>query len=470
MNTKEFDVVVIGAGPVGENVAQYAHEGGLEVALVEQELLGGECSYYACMPSKALLRPIEVFETVNHLPGLHSAQLDIPALLARRDQWVSYYDDANQVRWAEENGLTVYRGRGQFKGPKKVMVLSSGKERSTEIELMARKAVVIATGSKTKIPEMYKSLAPWDNRDATGIVEIPESIIVIGGGVVAVESATWLAALGSQVTLLVRGDHLLGDLGAEVEGLSQVVTTGLEKKGVTVRFNTVVHSAQRPEVQHTGLGKIHGGQVELQLDHGETLVSSEIMVATGRIPSVDSLGLENLQLTPQDLLEGNLPQWLYVVGDASGKTALTHQGKYQARVLGSALAGQGELKVESKDVPTPQVIFSHPQVAHVGWTLPQTEKQGIRAVAVRAQMNEVAGSLLLSNSTPGFGELIVEGDTGKLLGATFVGHEVADLIHAATVAVLAQLPVGLLRHAVPAYPTSSEIWLRLLEKLPVEFR
>ena len=231
-----------------------------------------------------------------------------------------------------------------------------------------------------------------------------------------------------------------------------------------------MQSAQRENAEARGLGKVHGGEVELQLESGQILRASEIMVATGRKPSLDSVGLESIGLTPQDILENKMPPWLYALGDAGGKTALTHQGKYEARVLGSALAGKNELKMPTDEVPVPQIIFSNPQVAHVGQTLVQAKKQGIDALIVRATMKEVAGALLLSNSTPGFGELVVEKESGRLLGATFVGNEVSDLLHAATVAVLAQLPVKLLRHAVPAYPTASEIWLRLLEKVPAELR
>lgn len=470
MEKEEFDLVVIGAGPVGENVAQYAHDGGLEVALIEQGLLGGECSYYACMPSKALLRPLQVLDTAEHLPGLEDTHLNPQELLARRDSWVSHYSDSGQVRWAQGAGLAVYRGRGELVAPKSVRAISADEESEQETVLTARKAVVIATGSRAKIPELYQPLLPWDNRDATGVQEIPESMVIVGGGVVAIEAATWLAALGTRLTLLVRGDHLLGGLGAEVAELSNTVSKSLEKSGVEVLFNASVQSVQRENAEARGLGKVHGGEVELQLESGQILHASEIMVATGRKPSLDSVGLESIGLTPQDILENKMPPWLYALGDAGGKTALTHQGKYEARVLGSALAGKNELKMPTDEVPVPQIIFSNPQVAHVGQTLVQAKKQGIDALIVRATMKEVAGALLLSNSTPGFGELVVEKESGRLLGATFVGNEVSDLLHAATVAVLAQLPVKLLRHAVPAYPTASEIWLRLLEKVPTELR
>ena len=222
------DVVVIGAGPAGENVAQYATESSdLTAVLIEAELVGGECSYYACMPSKALLRPVEVVRGAAHLPGVHGAALDTSAVLRRRDSWVDDYRDDAQVAWARSAGLPVRRGHARLVGARTVQVSGPDGERLIE----ARRAVVLATGSAPVVPEMYVDAVPWGSRDATGLVEVPGSIAVVGGGVVACEAATWLAALGAEVTLVVRSGLLprLEPFAAEH------VAAGLRAAGVRLR-------------------------------------------------------------------------------------------------------------------------------------------------------------------------------------------------------------------------------------------
>lgn len=465
-NSATYDLVVIGAGPTGENVAQYAVEGGLTAVLVEHELLGGECSYYACMPSKALLRPVQLVQLAQKLPGVQGISLNAQELLRRRDAWVSRYQDASQVSWARSAGIDVARGHGQLAGEKTVKVNAADGSACT---LHATGAVVIATGSKPAIPHLYEGLHPWDNRDVTGVVQVPDTLTIVGGGVVALEAATWMAALGTRVTLLVRGNHLLGALGAEVEGLSEVVASALADQGVSLRFGATVVQAEREKARATGLGQIHGGPVTLIFENGEQLVSDEILLATGRTPALDGLGLETIGLTAERALAGETPDWLHFIGDAAGRAMLTHQGKYEARTLGARLAGQAEYKL-GRPTPVPQVIFTQPQVAQVGLTGPAAEQAGHTVVTARVDMKEVAGAALLSNLNRGFAELAVDAATGVLLGAVFVGEEATELLHAATIAVTAQLPVKLLRHAVPAYPTASEIWLRLLERLPRELR
>lgn len=252
--TEEVDVIVIGGGPVGENVAQYATEDSdLTAVLVEGELLGGECSYHACMPSKALLRPIAVAETTTDLPGVEPTQVDPDALLARRDDWVSHYDGAGQVAWAEGVGIPVVRGRGRLMGERTVQVTGSD---GTSRTLRARRAVVLATGGEAVIPDSLRDLEPWTSRDATGVVEIPERLAIVGGGVVACEAATWMSALGSSVTLLVRGEGLLTGHEPSAGG---AVAEALRARGVEIRTGTEVSGGHREGARPTGLGKIHGG-------------------------------------------------------------------------------------------------------------------------------------------------------------------------------------------------------------------
>ena len=470
--TRTYDVVVLGAGPVGESIAQYATEdGGLTAVLIERELAGGECSYYACMPSKALLRPIEVLDMATHLGGLSGAHLDVPGLLRRRDEWVSHYDDAGQASWAESAGLDLIRGDARLTGEREVTV--RGADGDTVIT--GRHAVVLATGSEPVVPDPYAACAPWGSRDATGVVEVPSRLVIIGGGVVACEAAVWLSALGASVTMLVRGERLL----AKFEPFAgELVREALQAGGVDVRTGSAVSACTRKDPADTGLGRIHGGPVTVTVGD-EDLVADEILVAVGRRERLRDLGLDSVGLRPEDVLEGRAPSWLVAVGDASGEAPLTHWGKYRARVLGERLAraaasgtdGQASAEWPSPEiVPVPQVVFTEPQVASVGLTEQEARRAGHEVAVAQEPWSSAAGAGLLRDDALGAAQIVVDADTHLLLGATFVGPQVGDLIHAATVAIVGAVPTEVLRHAVPSFPTASELWLRLLESLPREFR
>jgi len=484
------DVVVIGGGPVGENLAQYAIEGtDLTAVIVERELMGGECSYYACMPSKALLRPIDVAHTAAHLDGLTTPRIEPEGLLARRDAWVSGYDDAGQVSWAEGAGIRVVRGHAVLTGARELRVgPGEGPAAGADAVIVrARRRVVIATGSVPRIPEAFTGLEPWTSRDATGVVEVPASLAIVGGGVVAVEAATWMTALGSEVTLIVRGEGLLG---AEEPFAGVHVREALEAAGVTVLTGTTVTEARRERAEATGLGRVHGGEVTLELSGGDaggearTLTAAEVLVATGRRPRLEDLGLDALGLTPEDVTSGGLPSWLAAVGDASGEAPLTHWGKYRARVLGAAIRAEALREQDQTDgadeadgtepvpeeVPVPQVVFTDPQVARVGLTERAAREAGHEVVTAQVPFTGAAGTALLRDDAAGTAQIVVDAATRTLLGATLVGPEAGELIHAATVAIVGRVPVAVLRHAVPSYPAASEIWLRLLEELPREYR
>jgi dihydrolipoamide dehydrogenase len=461
MAAEVFDVVVVGAGAAGENAADYAIRGSQRTALlVERELVGGECSYHACMPSKALLRPLEVRDAAEHLGGLPDRiPLDVPALLARRDTWVSGYDDSGQVTWAEGAGIEVARGTARLSGERRVTITS---DRSTR-EVTARHAVVLATGSVPVIPPAFARLHPWTSGDATGVVEVPESIAVVGGGVVAVEASRWLAALGATVTMLVRGERLLDKFEPFA---SHLVAEGLRAAGVTVRLGAAVGAAARLDGADTGLGRVHGGPVRLEVD-GVPLEFAEVLVATGRRPATANLGLESVGVDPDAVGDpAARPEWLYVVGDVSGGPALTHWGKYAARLAGAAIAARADgrpVPPTPAEVPVPQVVFSDPQVASTGLTEAHARAAGRAVDTVAVPMSGAAGFGLLRDDASGQASLVFDAGTGRLLGATFVGQEVAELVHAATVAIVGGLTADQLWHAVPAYPTASEVWLRLLE-------
>lgn len=454
------DVVVIGAGPAGENAAQYAVEGtGLTGVLIEAELVGGECSYWACMPSKALLRPLDVLAAASHLQGLTEPELDPAGLLARRDVWRSHLDDAGQVSWAESAGLSVLRGRAALSGVRRVAVESVEGTRIVH----ARHAVVLATGSVPTIPEALASIRPWTSRDATGVLDVPERLAVVGGGVVACEASTWMSALGSKVTMLVRGDRLLPK--AEPFA-SEAVLAGLRGRGVEVRFGAHVNGATRADTaSEFEIGRLHGGPVSLAVNDGELTVD-EVLAATGRRPAISGIGLESVDLSPSDLSGGvDLGNgWLYAVGDVTGGPPLTHWGKYQARLVGELIAARASgtpVEAPRLDAPVTQVVFTDPQVALVGFTAAEASDQGRQVRLVDQPMTSAAGFGLLRDDASGTARLVIEEDV--IVGATFVGPDVAELLHAATIAIAARTPLATLRHAVPAYPTASEVWLRLVE-------
>ncbi|MBK0330837.1 NAD(P)/FAD-dependent oxidoreductase [Brachybacterium sp. MASK1Z-5] len=509
----EVDVIVLGGGPVGENAAQYAIEGtGLTAAIVEGERMGGECSYWACMPSKALLRPLDVRAAAAHLPGITTPEIDVEELLARRDDWVSHYDDTGQVQWAEGAGLTVVRGHGALSGEREVTVRpadgagSDGAPAGDDAPrvLRARRAVVLATGSEPVIPAPYRELAPWTSRDATGVKEVPGRLLIVGGGVVACEAATWMRALGSEVTMLVRGERLLPS--AEPEA-SEHVRTGLEAIGVRVITGASAQHATRDGVsqdaaEESGIGRVHGGEVRVHIagaagtgtagagaqdggarggNSGEEdgdFTADEILVATGRRPRLQDVGLEAVGLSPNDVRGGALPDWLRAVGDASGEAPLTHWGKYRARVIGEEIRDAALADVEPTPPPepvaegraVPQVVFTDPQVASVGLIESAARDAGFDVVVAQVPFEGSAGSALLRDDASGVAKIVVDAVTRRLLGATFAGPDAAEIVHAATVAIVGEIPVDVLRHAVPSYPTASELWLRLLEELPREYR
>ena len=484
------DVVVLGGGPVGENLAQYAIEGtDLSAVIIESELLGGECSYYACIPSKALLRPPTVADTAAHLRGLSAPEIAREELLASRDQWVSHYDDSGQVEWAEGAGIQVVRGSGRLAGEREVLVTPPPSPGATDAaagstRVLARRAVILATGSSASIPDELEELIPWTSRDATGVREVPARLVIVGGGVVAVEASTWMAALGSDVTLLVRGSTLLS--GFEPFAGKHVLDA-LREHGVTVEFGTTVLSGEREDARATGLGRIHGGLVTLQVQDASGIrevVTDELLAATGRRPRLDDVGLETIGLTAQDVTGAEhppaddtgataLPSWLHAVGDASGESPLTHWGKYRARVIGQSIragATDEALEPAPENVPVPQVVFTDPQVASVGLTAAAAREAGYEVVTAQAPYSGAAGASLLRDDVDGTAQLVVDAHTQQLVGATFVGPEASELLHGATIAIVGAVPVHVLRHAVPSFPAVSELWLRLLEELPARMR
>ena len=454
-----YDVVVIGGGSTGENVAARAVRGGLTAALVESELYGGECSYWACMPSKALLRPMEVAAMARRLPGVPVGPLDVPAVLARRDEFTSHLSDAGQQQWVVGAGIAALRGQGRLVGDKRVEVTGPG---GAVTALRATHAVVLATGTSAFVPDLpgLADAQPWTSREVTSMKAVPRRLVVLGGGVVSVEMAQAVKGLGAeQVVLLVRGTRLLERMEPYA---GELVADGLRETGVEIRYGASAASVRRDS-----------GGVTVVLEDGGEVTADELLVAVGRRPRTGDLGLDTVGLEPGSSVEVDdsmrVPgsDWLYAAGDVNGRALLTHMGKYQARVCGDvivarAAGGPDDGPALRATGPVPQVVFTDPQACSVGPTEADARRAGLVVRTVSIDLGGVAGAALLADGYRGRASLLVgEGDV--VLGATFVGQEVAELLHSATVAVTAGLSLQQLWHAVPSYPTVSEAWLRLLE-------
>lgn len=462
-NSKTYDVIVLGAGPAGENVADVAGREGLNVAIVERELVGGECSYWGCMPSKALLRPGEALEEASRVPGLTvSEHVDTAAALARRDAFTSNWDDTGQAQWLESVGVDLIRGHGRLTGEKAVEVTASD---GTVTRYTASRAVVIATGTGSATPPIpgLSDIATWDNRHITAATAAPRRLLVIGGGVIGVEMAQAWKWLGSeQVTVLEMFDRLLA---REEDFVGDELAAAFEKMGI------VVHTgANTSRVERNGTDGPVRAHVTLS-DGTETVIEAdEILVATGRRPSTADIGADTVGLEPgryvsvdDHLLATAVPgDWLYAVGDVNGRSLLTHTGKYQARIAGAHINGVatsawGDTKA------TPRVVFTSPEIAAVGMTEQQAREAGIDVKTVTYDIGHVAAAAVLGKGHGGTTKLVVDASRNVIVGATFVGPRVGELLHAATVAIVGELTLDTLWHAVPSFPTLSEVWLRLLE-------
>ena len=451
MAERSFDVVVIGAGPAGEVAAGRLGQSGLSVALVEQHLVGGECSYYACMPSKALIRPGELLAETKRVPGIRTDGLDVATVLARRDEVIHDLDDSVQVPWLDERGVELVRGHAEFAGERRVAV--------GDDVFVAAKAVIVATGSGPVVPPIpgLAESQPWGNREATTAKSAPERLVILGGGVVGVELAQAWMSLGTSVVLLEGSPRVIV---REEPFASAEVEAALREAGVDVRTNSRAVSVARD------------GDVTVTMGDGSTASGDELLVAVGRKPSTENLGLESIGLEPGKPVEvgSNLRSprhdWLYAIGDANGRALLTHMGKYQGRLAADSILGRNVTLVSDGPL-SPRVIFTGPQVAAVGHTLGSAEAAGMVVRAIDVETGANAGASFVGRGAPGTSRLVIDDVRGVIAGATFTGVEVAEMLHAATIAVVAEVPLERLVHAVPCFPTRSELWLKLLEAAEV---
>ena len=455
--SETFDVIVVGGGPAGEVAVERLRAGGLSVALVERELVGGECSYWGCIPSKTLLRPGDVLAAARRVPGALEAvngRIDAAAAFAQRDYMTSNWTDDGQARWLDEIGATLVRGHGRLAGERAVDVTQNGSTRRLE----AHRAVVLATGTGPLLPpiEGLADVMAWTNREATQASVVPGRLLVLGGGAVGVELAQAYRRLGSEVTLVEGAPRLLG---REEPFAGDEVRESFEAEGIEVLL----------EARAAGVSRTNG-TIALRLEDGRELEGDELLVGVGRRPSTGDLGLETVGLESGRSVEvddslravGVEGVWLYAIGDVNGRAPLTHMGKYHGRLAGDAILGR-EVNAIADHVALPRVTFTDPQVAAVGLTEEQARDRGIDVRAVTYGTGDVPGAYTRGNGIKGTSKLVVDAPRGVIAGATFTGPDVQELLHSATIAVVAEVPLEKLWHAVPSFPTVSEVWLRLLE-------
>jgi pyruvate/2-oxoglutarate dehydrogenase complex dihydrolipoamide dehydrogenase (E3) component len=466
----DFDVVVVGGGVGGVAAVRKLAAAGVSVALVEDRLVGGECHYWGCNPSKTLLRPIEVFNLAKAVPGVREAisgkGLDVAAVFAKRDAIIERLSDQDRTASLREAGVAVFHGFGRLSGERTVRVAYAMGD-TTESVLTARHAVVVVTGTRPNVPEIpgLAQAHPWTNRDLTTMTQVPPRALVVGGGPVAVEFATILTGLGSAVTLLVRGNTLLPNCEPEAR---ELVAQSLRSKGVTIHFETELSAVARP---------VAGGPVTATF-HRQSVEVDEVVLAAGRRTNTDNIGLETVGLSGGGVVPVNdhlqavgvTGDWLYALGDTSGRARLSHISTYHGRLVADIIVARaagrelGENELAARDVGSlAQVIFTEPQVVTAGRTESQARAEGF-AVRTRTARypNQLSHLALFRDGFDGWAKLVIDADTNTLLGATFIGPQFSELAQAATLAIVAKVPISLLRHSVAPHPTVNQVWDPLL--------
>jgi dihydrolipoamide dehydrogenase len=405
-----------------------------------------------------LIRPGDVVAAARRVPAAAAAvtgDVDAAAAFSSRDAITGSWDDHGAVPWLTDRGVELVRGKGRLAGVRRVDVEAASGERR---ELAARTAVVLATGTSPAFPPIpgLAEARPWGNREITAASAVPRRLLVLGGGAIGLEMAQAYRRLGSEQVTVVEGAPRL--LAREEPFAGEEVQQAFEAEGIVVRTGARVVGARR------------GVDAVLTLADDTELAGDELLVATGRRPATGDLGLELVGLATEGYIDvddqlraaGVDGGWLYAVGDCNGRALLTHMGKYQARVAADVILGRAATAFADRHV-VPRVTFTDPQVCAVGRTEEQARTDGIDVRTVRHATGAVAGAAVLGDSFPGTSQLVIDNSRGTVVGATFVGPGVQELLHSATIAIAGEVPLERLWHAVPSFPTVSEVWLRLLE-------
>ncbi len=442
-----FEAIVLGMGPGGEVVADRLIEGGMKVAVVERELIGGECAYWACIPSKTLLRPPEAKAAASRAAGAGTPELSWEAAAAYRDYMIRHLDDSRQVAGYEERGAAVVKGVGRITGPGRVEV---------EGRVLQADHVVIATGSDARVPAIsgLGDVTVWTNREATTLDEIPARAALIGGGPVGVELGQMLARFGSEVTIVQSAERLID---REHPRVGELIRRALERDGIDVRVGRRPKGARR-----------NASGVTLELDDGTSVAADVVVVGAGRSPRVWGIGLEEVGIAP--LGRGlsvddhcRVSEGLWAVGDVTGVMLFTHVAKYQGRIAAANILGRPS-RADYRSVP--RVVFSDPEIAAAGLTAARARDMGIDAVAAEVDLAAtIARPWTYERDPQGHLGLLADRRRRVLVGAWAVAPLAGEWIHQAALAIKTQTPIEVLRDTVAQFPTFSEAYLNALEKL-----
>jgi len=447
MSAARYGAVIMGAGPAGEVAASRLAAQGLKVALIERELVGGECGYWACIPSKTLVRPAEIRSEAARAAGVDTPELDWPRLAAYRDQMIRHLDDSKQVQGYLDDGVDVSKGVAQIIGRGRVEV--DGRTLATD-------RIVVATGSDARIPAIdgLEQAGYWTNREATTLSEIPESIVILGGGPVGVELGQFLRRFGARVTIVDHGERLLS---REDPPVGDLIGRTLREEGIDLRLGAQATAVERRD-----------GHRVVHLDDGREVTGQELLIATGRAPRVNGIGLERLGIEPDPTglkvdERCRAADGVWAVGDVTGVMPFTHVGMYQARIVAADIAGK---QPRADYTAIPRVVFCDPEVAAVGLTEAQAHEQGIKPTTARVALAESIARPWTYEENPG-GELGLLADRERqvLIGAWAVSPMAGEWIHYAALAIKTATPLAVLRDTVAQFPTFTEAYLTGFEQL-----